>query len=69
MSQNKPILVSGEEESGSRTERRGIHAVFIFIMNSLIYLTIAICSYVLRYKLNNRDFSEFISEFIFAYCI
>lgn len=36
MSQNKPILVSGEEESGSRTERRGIHAVFIFIMNSLI---------------------------------
>lgn len=36
MSQNKPILVSGEEESGSRTERRGIHAVFIFNLNSLI---------------------------------
>lgn len=36
MSQNKSILVSGEEESGSRTERRGVHAVFIFIMNSLI---------------------------------
>lgn len=36
MSQNKSILVSGEEESGNRTERRGIHAVFIFIINSLI---------------------------------
>lgn len=36
MSQNKSILVSGEEERGSRTERRGIHAVFIFNLNSLI---------------------------------